>query len=71
MLGEICKNYRKKIKKTLADVAYDTDYSVANISKFENNKNFNYMILLWYVENGMDLLELYREHGALCEYINN
>lgn len=60
MLGEICKKYRKKINKTLSDVAYDTGYSIANISKFENNKNYNYLILLWYVENGLDLLEMWR-----------
>lgn len=60
MLGEICKKYRKKINRTLADVAYDTGYSIANISKFENNKNYNYLILLWYVENGLDLLEMWR-----------
>lgn len=60
MLGTICKNYRKKIKKKLSDVAYDTGYSIANISKFENDKNYNYLILLWYVENGLDLLEMWR-----------
>lgn len=60
MLGEICKKYRKKINKTLSDVAFDTGYSIANISKFENNKNYNYLILLWYVENGLDLLEIWR-----------
>lgn len=60
MLGEICKKYRKKINKTLSDVAYDTGYSIANISKFENNKNYNYLILLWYVENGLDLLAVWR-----------
>lgn len=60
MLGKICKKYRKKINKTLSDVAFDTGYSIANISKFENNKNYNYLILLWYVENGLDLLEIWR-----------
>lgn len=60
MLGEICKSYRKKIGKKLSDVAFDTGYSIANISKFENDKNYNYLILLWYVENGLDLLELWR-----------
>lgn len=60
MLGKICKSHRKKINKTLSDVAYDTGYSIANISKFENNKNYNYLILLWYVENGLDLLEIWR-----------
>lgn len=60
MLGEICRKYRKKINKTLSDVACDTGYSIANISKFENNKNYNYLILLWYVENGLDLLDMWR-----------
>lgn len=59
MLGEICKSYRKTLNKKLTDVAHDTCYSVANISKFENNKNYNYLILLWYVKNGLDLLEIY------------
>lgn len=60
MLGEVCKNYRKKVGKKLSDVAFDTGYSIANISKFENDKNYNYLILLWYVENGLDLLEMWR-----------
>lgn len=60
MIGEICKKYRMKINRTLSDVAYETGYSISNIWKFENNANYNYMILLWYVKNGLDLLELYR-----------
>lgn len=53
VIGKRCKEYRQSINRYQFDVAQDTGYSVENISSFENGRNDNARILLWYVEHGM------------------
>lgn len=55
MIGKLCQEFRKYKGITQKEVAEDLGYTIANISKFENNKNNNYDILLWYIKNGLDL----------------
>ena len=54
MCGRICAKYRKEVLKvTQKDVAKDLNYSQENISSFENGRNANNTIFLWYVRNGL------------------
>lgn len=56
-IGTLCKNHRKTIGKTQKQVADDLNMSVQNICDFENGRNRNLNILLWYTAHGMDLPE--------------
>lgn len=56
-ISTLCKNYRKTIGKTQQQVADDLKMSVQNICDFENGRNRNLNILLWYTAHGMDLPE--------------
>ena len=52
--GELCAKFRKDVLKvTQEDVAKELDYSQENISAFENGRNANSLIFLWYVRNGL------------------
>lgn len=55
-LGKQCKDFRLEIGLLQSDVASDTGYSVENVSKFENGKNNNLKIFLWYVSKGITLI---------------
>lgn len=58
-IGSICRRYRKIVlQKNLRDVAIEMGYSVENISAFENGRNDNCLILLWYMKNGLTLKQL-------------
>lgn len=52
-MGRRCKQYRIDLGLHQTDVAADTGYSVENISSFENGRNDNARILLWYLSCGM------------------
>lgn len=51
-LGERCKNFRKDLRLKQSEVAADLGCSVENVSAFENGRNGNLQILLWYVKKG-------------------
>lgn len=50
-VGKICQECRKEKHKLQQEVAEDTGYSVENISAFENGRNDNLKIFLWYICN--------------------
>lgn len=53
-VGNICMVYRRDVLgMTQADVADALGYSQENISAFENGRNSNLTILLWYVHMGL------------------
>lgn len=52
-LGSICQEYRLKLNKTQKDVATELGCSVENISSFENGRNNNCRILIWYLSKGL------------------
>ena len=54
-IGLRCKRYRELLQYRQADVAHDTGYSIENISGFENGRNDNGLILLWYIAKGMTI----------------
>lgn len=56
-IGQKCKEFRKKIKASQRDVARDLHYTSENISAFENGRNDNAIILLWYIKNGLDFTQ--------------
>lgn len=63
-IGNNCKLYRRGIGYTQNDVAEHTCYSLENISAFENGRNDNYRILLWYFIHGMtfeDMIKIRKE----------
>ena len=48
------KKFRQSLGYKQIDVANELGYSLENISKFENGKNNNLKIYLWYIEKGFD-----------------
>jgi predicted transcriptional regulator len=52
--GGLCRKYRQEILNiTQEQVAKELDYSQENISAFENGRNSNNIIFMWYVRNGI------------------
>ena len=50
--NELCKRFRQEqLKVTQQDVA--EEYSQENSSAFENGRNGNVVIFMWYVKNGL------------------
>ena len=56
--GGKCKHFRRSKHIYQNRVASETGYSNKSISAFENGRVNNAIILLWYVNNGMDIKEL-------------
>ena len=54
-IGNACKRYRQYLGKTQLDVAGDLGYTSKAISGFECGRSYNALILLWYVDHGIDL----------------
>lgn len=54
-IGERCKRFRQLLQYRQIDVAHDTGYSLENISGFENGRNDNGLIMLWYIAHGMSV----------------
>ena len=51
---DVCRTYRQNVLKvTQEQVANDLEYSQENISAFENGRNCNSTIFMWYVKNGI------------------
>lgn len=66
IIGNNCKLWRVNHGYFQMDVANDTHYSIENVSSFENGRNDNYRILLWYILHGMtisDILKGVNEYG--------
>jgi transcriptional regulator with XRE-family HTH domain len=53
ILGKICQNYRIELGYRQIDVANETGYSKENVSSFENGRNDNCYLLLWYISHGL------------------
>lgn len=54
-IGRKCANFRRSIGYSQKQVADELGYSRTNISMFENGKNYNMTILLWYLKRGLEL----------------
>lgn len=54
-IGRKCANFRRSIGYSQQQVANELGYSRTNISMFENGKNYNMTILLWYLKRGLEL----------------
>ena len=64
IIGANCKDFRIKSGYYQMDVANETGYSIENVSSFENGRNDNLRLMLWYMTHGMkidDILKGY-EH---------
>lgn len=60
-VGLNCQEFRRtKTSYTQVDVAKELGYSVENISAFENSRNDNMRILMWYILHGMEIYDLLR-----------
>ena len=57
-LGGKCKHFRRSKNIQQNRVAKETGYSNKSISAFENGRVNNAIILIWYINNGMDIKEL-------------
>jgi transcriptional regulator with XRE-family HTH domain len=73
LIGAICQLYRTDVLgKYQCDVSEDTGYAIETISSFENGRNNNATILLWYVLHGLDADFIkYYIGGDLIEYFKN
>lgn len=58
-IGNNCREWRLKKGYLQADVARDTKYSIENVSAFENGRNDNYRIFVWYLLKGIPLKKLF------------
>ena len=65
-LGLRCKRFRVSHGYFQSHVADETGYTTENISAFENGRNDNSRILLWYIAHGMTIEEIKggRNYGA-------
>lgn len=54
-IGQKCANFRRLIGISQQQVANELGYTRTNISMFENGKNYNMKILLWYLKRGLEL----------------
>lgn len=54
LLGRKCKSLRRSLSKTQSDVANETGYTSKSISAFENGRVNNAIILLWYINHGLE-----------------
>ena len=58
---KLCKEYRMNVLgMTQADVANELGYTRTNISEFENGRNRNFAIFLWYIGKGLPLSDVER-----------
>ena len=58
-VGLNCQTFRRnKTNYSQPMVAKELGFSVENISSFENSRNDNYYILIWYLQHGMTIKEL-------------
>ena len=52
--GELCRKFRQEqLNVTQVEVAKELDYTQENISAFENGRNSNSIIFMWYVRHGI------------------
>jgi predicted transcriptional regulator len=63
-IGNECAKFRHQIKEPQSSVAKSTNYSVEVVSSFENGRNNNLFVFLWYVSNGLDLIPIL---DIMCE----
>jgi len=54
ILGQKCRSLRKSLNVRQYEVANETGYTVKSISAFENGRVNNAIILLWYINHGLE-----------------
>ena len=62
-IGNNCREWRLKKGYRQIDVARDTKYSIENVSAFENGRNDNYRIFVWYLKKGIPLKDVFEGVG--------
>lgn len=60
VIGGVCKAFRMSLGVKQIEVAYELGYSLENISSFENGRNDNYRIFMWYLSKGLTYEKLIR-----------
>lgn len=50
-IGQMCAKARREKGYTQLQVAFAVDYTPENVSAFENGRNDNMRIFLWYLEH--------------------
>lgn len=55
VIGKYCKEYRQRLELKQVDVSKATGYSLENVAAFEQGRNDNVRIFMWYVNKGLDL----------------
>lgn len=58
LIGGNCQNFRLRNHYTQVGASKEIGCSVENVSGFENGRNDNMLILLWYVSKGMTIQEI-------------
>lgn len=57
-IGKSCQKFRISQGLLQSEVAEDIGYTIENISAFENGRNDNVRIFLWYVSKGLNVNDL-------------
>ena len=58
VIGKKCQEFRLSLGYTQDDVGNCIGYSRETISMFENGKNDNLLIFLWYITMGMSIHDI-------------
>ena len=64
-IGTACKQRRKKLGLTQYAVAVETGYSIKTISAFETGRTNNAILLVWYMNHGLDINEIFTKGGVI------
>ena len=57
-IGRRCKKWREDHGYFQRHVADSTGYSVENVGSFENGRNDNCRLLIWYISHGMTINDI-------------
>lgn len=64
LIGKKCQEFRLSLGYTQEDVGNCIGYSRETISMFENGKNDNLIIFLWYITMGMSVSTILSDMGV-------
>ena len=64
-IGTACKLRRKALGLTQYAVAVETGYSIKTISAFETGRTNNAILLVWYMNHGLDINEIFTKGGVI------
>ena len=68
VIGHKCKILRRSLALTQNDVAKETGYTSKSISAFENGRVNNAIILMWYINHGLEGVKSNGNKKTCCKW---